>query len=254
MYNTISGSFKLGRRPYVAPPSLESLANLEVWYNADVANATNFNVAPSDGADISQWKDRSGTGHNANQAGNASVKPNWYANVLNGLGVVRFNGTSESLTINPIAFMQNLPGFTLFVVAKLTSSSGARSLSGTDQGGFRIHTDGSIWKVTTSGGTGTSTAAVDTTQFHVFGLIFDGAASDNTGRLKFRYDRAQQNLSFTGTVGATTSATATTFYVGQTNVGEYFQGDIGEMLMFTRALSESDIINVENYLTNHWAL
>ena len=102
MYNTFSSSFRAGRRPgVITNPTV--LPNLQIWYNADVSNATNFNVAPASGDDISQWKDRSGTGHNANQSGNASVKPNWISSVQNGYGIVRYNGSSESLNINPVS-------------------------------------------------------------------------------------------------------------------------------------------------------
>ena len=77
MFNTFKSSFMAGHRPGVVTDPTK-LVNLQVWYNADISNTTNFNAAPANGGDISQWKDRSGTGHNANQSGNASVKPNWY--------------------------------------------------------------------------------------------------------------------------------------------------------------------------------
>lgn len=254
MFNSFSSSFRAGRRPTIITDPTK-LANLQVWYNADIANSTNFNVAPTNGSDISQWTDRSGTGHNANQSGNNSVKPNWYANQLNGYGIIRFNGTSESLTINPFSFARNLPGFSLYIIAKASSLTGSRVLSTTDQGGFRFAYNGTVWTIASSGGTGTSTLTGDTTGFHMFGLIFDGSAADNAGRLKFRYDRSERALTFTGTVGTLTSGTATTFYIAQdSNNTGWFQGDIGEILMFTRALNGSEILNVENYLASHWSL
>jgi hypothetical protein len=255
MFNTFSSSFRAGRRPgIIKDPTV--LVNLQVWYNADVSNTTNFNVAPANGADISQWKDRSGTGHNANQSGNASVKPNWYSNVQNGLGVVRFNGTSESFSINPIAFMQSLPGFTMMLVAKANSLAAASDLTSSDVGGFRIFHDGTNWGVSTSGGTGTSTVPGDTTKFHIFSLIFDGTGIGNAGRLKFRYDDTEQALTFTGTVGTTTSAIAGSFYIASDSTGgaKFFNGDVAEMLMFTRTLNTSELIATETYLKYHWAI
>lgn len=255
MFNSFSSSFRAGRRPgIVKDPTV--LVNLQVWYNADISNTTNFNTAPANGDDISQWKDRSGTGHNANQSGNASVKPNWYANILNGLGVVRFNGTSESLSINPIAFMQSLPGFTMMVVAKSSSLAAASDLTSSDVGGFRIFHNGTNWGVSTSGGTGTSTVAGDTTKFHIYTQVFDGTATGNDARLKFRYDGAGQAMTWSGTVGATTSATAGAFYVGSNSTGSagWFNGDVAELLMFTRTLNTSELIAVESYLKYHWAL
>lgn len=95
MFSGFSASFRAGQRPFI--PLVISKTALQVWYNGDISNTTNFNVAPTSGGDISQWKDISGTGHNMNQSGNASVKPQWYPNVLNGLGVVRFNGIGREL-------------------------------------------------------------------------------------------------------------------------------------------------------------
>jgi hypothetical protein len=255
MFNTFSSSFKAGRRPGVITDPTK-LVNLQVWYNADISNTTNFGTAPANGGDVTAWKDRSGTGHDANQSGNNSVKPNWYQNVQNGLGVLRFNGTSESLNINPIAFMQSLSGFTMMVVAKASSLSVTSDLTSSDVGGFRIFHDATHWGVSTSGGTGTSTVTGDTTKFHIYSLIFNGAAADNANRLKFRYDGADQSMSFTGTVGTTTSATAARFYmaVGSTGSANYFNGDIGEIVMFTRTLNSSEILNTEAYLKYHWAL
>ena len=256
MFNTFSSSFRAGRRPgIIKDPTV--LVNLQVWYNADVSNTTNFNVAPANGADISQWKDRSGTGHNANQSGNASVKPNWYANIQNGYGIVRFNGSSESLSINPIAFMQSLPGFTMMVVAKASSLASASDLTSSDVGGFRIFHNATNWGVSTSGGTGTSTVTGDTTKFHIYSLIFDGTASGNAGRLKFRYDEQDQSLNFGATtVGTATNASATHFYIGvdDTNSAGYWQGDIGSIIVYTRALTSNEIVGVESYLSNFWGI
>lgn len=257
MFSGFSSGIRLGRRSgniVVKDPT--QLTALQIWYNADIANSINFNVAPSNASDISQWKDRSGTGHNANQSGNASVKPNWYSNIQNGYGVVRFNGTTESLNINPLAWAQNLSGFTLFVVARLGTLSGQRPLCGTDADGLRIDYDGAlnVWGVKTSGGQGDSTIPGETSQFHVFGLVFDGSKPDNIGKLKFRYDGVNQDLTYTGTVGSTTSGTATTFYVGQDVSNNFFQGEVGEMLMFTRTLNNNELLGVESYLKLHWGL
>lgn len=253
MFNSFSGSFLAGKRPGVVTDPTK-LVNLQVWYNADVSNTTNFNVAPTNAADISQWKDRSGTGHNANQSGNASVKPAWYSGVQNNLGVLRFNGTSESLSINPIAFLNSLPGFTMMVVAKMTSATGVRPITCTDTDGMKIYFDGTNWNTKIAGGVGTSTVIGDTSKFHIFTLVFDGTQTGNANRSKFRYDGAEQILSYTGTVGTATSATSTTLYVGQDTASNFFQGDIGEMLMFTRTLNTSELLATEAYLKYHWAL
>ena len=132
----------------------------------------------------------------------------------------------------------------------------ASDLTSSDVGGFRFFHNGTNWGVSTSGGTGTSTVPGDTTKFHIYSLIFDGTQADNATRLKFRYDGADQTMSFSGTVGTTTSASAARFYVGvdSTGAAKFFNGDIGEIVMFTRTLNTSEILNTEAYLKYHWAL
>lgn len=232
------------------------LTSLQVWYNADTDGSPNFNTTNGNGGSSSQWQDRSGTGHNANQSGNASVKPKWYSSVLNNLGVLRFDGVDEKLTINPIAWMQNLAGFSLYVVAKFSNLTGTRVITGTDQSGFKIYHNGTNLAVSTSGGVGTSVLSADTSAFHRFGLIFDGTGTGNADRLKFRYNGQGVALTYTGTVGTTTSGSATSFNIGvdQTGSAGWFAGDIAEVLMFTRTLTNGEILSVEKYLKDHWAL
>lgn len=261
MFGLAGQSYRVGQRPgAVTDPNV--LPNLQVWYNADLGNTTNFNVTMANGDDVSQWKDRSAFGHNLNKAGGASAKPNWIASqagVGNTYGVIRFNGTSESLDINPIAWLQSLSGFSLFVVGKGTTLGGVvRTICNTNTKGFQIRHNGSNWAVEAGGGTGVSTVTGigDTSKFNIFSLIYDGTGVGNTGKLKFRYNKSERALTYTGIVSTITSAVASTFYVGvgQTGNADYFAGDIAEMIMFTRTLNSSEIGGVESYMTSHWNL
>lgn len=256
MYGTFTAHLELGRLPGVIS-NISTIPNNVVWYDASNGTTTNFNVTLSNGDDVSQWKDKSGTGHNANKSGNASVKPNWYSNVQNGYGVIRFNGSSESLNINPITFMQSQSAFTMFVVAKATSLTGNRALVGTDTSGYRIYFNGTNYQVATASGTGTTTLTGDTTNFHIYTLIFDGTLTGNANRLKFRYDEQDASLNFGATtVGTATSATAAYFYIGVDDTGSagYWQGDVGSIIVYTRALNTNEIIGVEQYLSNFWGI
>ncbi len=49
MLGFVSQSFKAGKRPVTVVSNPDVLPNLQVWYNADLSNTTNFNVAPTDG-------------------------------------------------------------------------------------------------------------------------------------------------------------------------------------------------------------
>ena len=262
MFGFVSQSFRAGQRPVIIISDPNILPNLQVWYNADLGTTLNFNQNYVSGDDISQWKDRSAFGHNLNQSGNNSVKPNWIANqagVGNTLGVIRFNGTSESLNINPITWMQSQTGFSLFVVAKAsTVGVTTRTICATNTGGFQISHNTSNWRVEAAGcsGVSTVTGVGDTSKYNIYALIFDGTGVGNAGRLKFRYNKIPQTLTYVGTAATITSSVATHFYVGVGSDGnsQYFSGDIAEMIMFTRTLNSSEIGGVESYMTAHWNL
>lgn len=262
MFGLASQSYRVGQR-LGAITSVTTLPNLQIWYNADIVGTTNFGTGTTiDGDVVSQWKDRSGTGHDLNKAGGNSVKPKWRANqsgVGNTLGVVRFNGSTESLDINPIAWMQSLTGFSLFVVGKGTTvGSAVRTICNTNTGGFQISHNRSNWTVQAGGGVGISTITGigDTSKFNIFALIYDGTGIGNTGKLKFRYNKSEKSLTYVGIVSTITSASASTFYVGvgQTGNADFFAGDIAEIIMFTRTLNSSEIGGVESYMTAHWNL
>lgn len=263
MFGLASQSYRVGQRPgTVTNPNV--LPNLDVWYNADLGTSAsgNFNTNLASGDAISQWKDRSTAGHNLNKSGNASVKPKWIANqagVGNTYGVVRFDGVDEELNINPIAWMQSLSGFSLFVVAKAgTVGVTTQTICSTNTGGFQITHNATNWRVEAAScsGVSTVTGVGDTSKFNIYALIFDGTGVGNTARLKFRYNKSQQTLSYVGTANSITSASASTFYVGVSSLGNtnYFNGDIAEMIMFTRAVNSSEIGGIESYLTSHWNL
>jgi hypothetical protein len=254
--NAASHSFYPGRRPgTIYNPNV--LPNLQIWYNADVGAPPNFNQTYTSGSDISQWTDRSSTGHNANQSGGTSAKPNWYSNVQNGWGTVRFNGTSESLNINPVSaspqWIVGVSAWTVYMVFKMSSTTGTRPLLDTDVPlvGPKIYSNGTNWCVGAAGGVGTSSIAASTTGFHFISLIYDGTGATNADRLKMRFDDQPVALTYTGTVG-TTIATGAKYLYWATDNTNYFAGDIGEVLVFSRALTGSETAAVESYLDIHW--
>ena len=72
-------------------------------------------------------------------------------------------------------------------------------------------------------------------------------------------DGAPTTLTFTGTVGAATSATAKYFYGGATgtsssNQSNFWIGDIGDLFIWTRTLTSPELFAAEDYLMNYWAV
>lgn len=236
------------------PPA--ALPSLQVWYYANDGIQFNKSGTPTaNNTAVTSWQNAGGlTSHDWNSTG--GKRPTFFTPVKNGLGAVRFSPAATSiLTINPIAYMQSLPAVTMAILFRSNSiAAGTRILSTTDTNGFRWGQNGTQW----IGGFGGATFTVDTvvadTNWHHIFLTFDGSQTGNANRLKARLDGIDLSLTFTGTVGTTTSAAASTFYGGVESTGNsnYWDGDVGELMFWTRALNIGEINTVENYLTTKW--
>jgi len=145
-----------------------------------------------------------------------------------------------------------LAGMSMVIVSKFSSTSGTQTLTTSDQDDMGMFID-TNFKVTMAGVSADSSTAADT-DFHIHTLVFDGTQSGNAARLVYRIDGSAKTLTFTGTVGTTTSASNGTIFIGCDDSAEFMNGDVGEVLMFNKALSGAEISGVESYLTTKWGL
>jgi len=258
---------ELGQMGYAAP---NSIPNLNLWYNASAsatvingASVNNFQGAVVNGGTISKWHDLQNVAGDSNVNGGTGKQPTYAIPVQNSLGAILYNSAnSNNLDINPAAWSQNLSGFTIYVLARPTSLPATvfpLTVSDTNLG---IWWNGTNWTVGQGAGSGTVSVTNDTTKFHIYGLVYDGAQTGNANRLQFRYDKAGKTLSFTGTVGTTTGTPAYWFFGGDnrgssvnaTFTSTYMSGYMGEVLIWTRALSSAELGAVELYLNTKWNL
>jgi hypothetical protein len=258
----------MGQMGYV-PPNI--IPNLNLWYNASASTTTvnnvnknNFQTSVVNGTSISKWVDLQAIGGDSNVNGGTGKEPNYAIPIQNGLGAVFYtSANSENLDINPIAWMATLSGFTIYVLARPTSLPATQfplTVTDTSTG---MWWNGTNWSIgCTAGNRGTVTVTNDTTKFHIYGMIFDGSQTGNANRLKFRYDRADKTLTFTGTIPAVTGSPAYYFFggnnrsagTGGATAGTYMDGYIGEVMIWTRTLTPAEQSSVELYLNTKWNL
>jgi hypothetical protein len=233
------------------PPSV--LVELESWYDASDGNYF-VPSNPSDGQTFTQWKDKSAFAQNANPYGGAVTRASYETNELNSLSIVRFDG-NDGLTINPYPGLVNATGITVFVVSKLTSNTNFPKLFGQAQSFDMFYaSDASRWRFNVNGSIVDSTGANDGA-FHIHTVAFDGSQSTNATRFKYRRDKVANSLTFSdvvpGQIGST-SQLDIGFY--DIDTSQFMTGDIAELLIFTKALTNIQIANVENYLSTKWDL
>ena len=244
----------LGLQGQVGSPILPAtLPNLTLWYNTDqnIVSKVTLNVSN----EVTQLKDLSNFGHPANSR-NAKY-PDYVTNVLNGLNGIEFTASNQdNLDINPISWAVGLSGFSLYVVAKPTSFVSSFPLVNTNLG-LGIQWNGTNWQIGGAGGVSTANSVVNNTNnAHIYGFIFDGAQTGDANRIKFRYDRTPQTLTFTSSPSTITASASTMYFCGNNRNAptSFMDGYLFEVLIWTRALSNNEITGVENYIKSHWGI
>lgn len=241
------------------------IPNLNLWYDASVSTAsamlTAGGIAPTNGQAVKSWIDKLGNGRNADQS-SSNKQPLWRASQQNGLGSLQFDGSNDAYTLNPIPWSLSLSGQTTYVVVKLAAIADQMHVSATNTGGYSFYINGSSWAIETGGAIAVSGQAANTTNYVYMGQIFDGTQTNanitlqNNARVQYRYNGVQQALTFSANANATTSPTANTLNIAANDAGNggYLNGYIGELLIWTRTLTASEILQVETYLSDKWGI
>jgi len=202
---------------------------------------------------ISAWQDCVG-GITLSQSTGAN-RPVWYAAPsFNGHAAPNFTRASTHYLVGNTTLLSNVSGFTMFVVFRSLDVTNNQLLINADGNApnFQIQTN-TLYSYVGAGNYGTF-AFTDTKAPHILTQIFDGSLSTNPNRLRVFLDSAQQTLSFTGTIPATTSAN-TSLAIGAATGGSVpAQGYIAEVIIYNSALTATQRINIERSLGNKFSI
>jgi hypothetical protein len=207
-----------------------------LWLKAD---------AGISGSPIATWADQSGNSRDASQS-DATKKPTLVSNELNGLPVVRFDGSNDVLavsvpltaqaTICMVAKKRSAPGAYVGVLV-LSAYHGFGTSSEIDAAGFGFYStsSGDTWRAL--GGTSNQwniiTLTLNSTALNCW---FNGSAGTSRTLL---FSLASQ--SYTCYLGAWNAA-------GQSACDI----DVAELLMWSSVLSDANRQSVEDYLTGRY--
>ena len=235
-----------------------SITDLEIWYDgADESTIVPTGIEDEDL--INQWNDKSGLAHNLNFSG-GNNKPSYESSdAQNGYGYVQF-ADGDLMSINPLASLNGATAFTVFVIARSTdlSTNATQILTSTENGelSIQIDTDGTArFKVGASSAT-TASSTVQVNEWNIYTLVYD-ATNSIVGRVndgKLPVPPGQTIVSAGAVAGPATMGASTYLYVGGDNTGGTFIGDVGEVIIFKKALNATEYANVENYLTTKWGI
>ena len=218
---------------------------LSLWFNAESLAAT-----LADGAAVAAWTDDSGNGRHALQATVAN-RPVFQTNVLNGLPVVRFDGTSGVLGYDG-AFLTNTDYTIFFVEARGSSKAPNHLFGGTDNRADRnLHigyrNDAQFTHAHYGRDYNMDVPAYSTPRFRLFSLHLDNTGA--TGRQTYT-----NGVFFGGDAQSNVLLSYTDAQVGRYGGGTYYQGDIAEILMYDQYLDSAERNQVGYYLAERYGL
>jgi hypothetical protein len=223
----------------------KSIANLAMWLDAADAST----VLLDGSSNVEEWRDKSGNNRHATQTTGAN-RPD-YAGTLNSKKIVGFAGSPEGM--NAPAPVPGSTSRTVFVVAKYAAVGSTNAL------------------VNLSDGVATGTAWVFTTEIaircvsrvRVFGggqtstpqILAITQAGSSTSDLTARINGSL--VSPTSTTAGTIDSTGSNMgigYYGLGNITSHANCDLAEILVYSRALSNSERAAVEKYLSQKWGI
>ncbi len=230
---------------------LAVLDGLQLWLEADVGVTTN------DAGGVVQWEDQSLNGHLAAQATDA-LAPTLVEGALNNRPVVRFDGDDDFLEI-PDADSLSLPNdMATFYVVKFDDFATYRAVWAKTAGNLPAATD--IYAVPNSGvlrafrgdGTPNNLSSVDTS-IPLRPAIYLVLGFDVAGSTLTHYLNNQAIGS--GPVTTTVSDGNTPLKIGtRDDFVTRLKGDLAEVLIYDRALSDSERAGVFDYLQTKYDL
>jgi len=126
----ISDNALFGIESGLTPLTIFSSSQLKFGFAADqqvYTDSTLSTPVANDSDAVGGMRDLTGNGNNIIQA-TSGIRPTWKKNILNGLPVIRFNGTTNALASSAFAANISQPvGF--FVIARATSVSSATGIA-----------------------------------------------------------------------------------------------------------------------------
>lgn len=222
-----------------------TIPNLVVWLRANT-------IGLADNDPVSTWTDESGKGNNA--VGVDTARPLYKTAIQNGLPIVRFDGLNDVLTITGLntASFSGITEGTLFAVfnPRLETPTGAAQygiveFNGASDGFWRFAGDGNgyfaVFRAARLSGQPSAQPFGDAWHYHTV----------RSGPINGYDIRRNGSLDVDTTTNWGISANAK---IGAENIDNWLKGDIAEIAIYARELTDLEVSTVENYLVSKWNL
>ncbi len=210
------------------------VSGLRFWVKAD-------SLALSDGNPVSTWADQSGSGDDLTASGGS--RPVYKTNIQNGKPVVRFDAASSQYLALTTPFYDT-GGWTSFVVMKRTSGSMIALSNDAGSDPYTVYMYFGDSRTYISNRANGASLPENNTNFTLW-------TSENTSGdvLSLWKNGSAQSLQSPFSL-----SNSNNFDVVGRRTSDYSTGDIGEILVYNRALSDPERSSVESCLSTKWGL
>jgi len=232
---------------------VNSIKGLILWLEP-TSEASFSSAETSDNSTVSSWNDinpQATVKNNATQTGASSFKPIYIEKGINNLPILRFDGVAQYLNYDGSALVNS--DYTIFVVEKITNLSSK---------GYFLSGEGSALNARLHIGY-RNTAGVITQAHYDNDLDYTSSSHGATPTMHSFWFSTSGGKKYWNNGGVTPEASssqnaALVSYnkakIALNGDTEYYKGDIAEIIIFSRALSNKDRQAVESYLSKKWAI
>jgi len=244
-----------------------SVSDLVLWLDAD--DGATITDTGSDG-DVDQWSDKSGQGNHASETTSGS-QPAIVAAGINSRTAIGFDGSNDGLDVADDATLNTggpYSGKTLMMAFRTGADVNSRQVlyeQGGVNRGLNFYIDnGELylngWNVfETAWGPSFAKATITANTTYVATFVFDQVASTVEGFVDGSSIGSVSGVSFLNShsqnIGIGATRDSTRFHDGSFSGDGYsFDGRIGELLQYNRALTDVEQSGVEAYLFDRWGV
>lgn len=237
-------------QPTATKPS--GISGLTVWLKADAGLIDGSGgTITANGTAVATWQNQASGGTHYNQA-NSTLRPTYRdgANGKNGLPVVDFNGASTQSLTHADANAYSTGGITIFTICKWTSG---QVWSANDGAGGVNYPVSSYHPRYITGGDGVSNFATTNDDSGYTGWNFTKFASNVNVSYEYYPYGTPSTITTAGFAsrGAAQVADCIGKYVYNT---DYLTGQIGELIIYNRKLTDAECATIRTYLLNRWGI
>lgn len=232
-----------------------SISNLLMWY--DMSDST---TVTRDGfGNTTDVADKSGNALHVSNVGGGPSRPIYLSAALNSLNTLQFTAaTFQNLRRAKVTELQGISGLSIFHVG---GKLGAAVFHGFDLNNrtqvLSDFTDNKSYSIIANGSGSFLSNSTGAAGYQRWDTIFDGSQSGNSNRLKSYLNSTLQTITYTGTIPATTESNASSkFGLGVIDLSSpiYTGGEIAEVLIYTKAVSDTERGLIQSYLATKWGL